>query len=263
MKNLILLFLVIDLVLLTIILSLPEKNRVVFFDVGQGSSVLLQSGKNAFLYDTGKSGYQVLQGLRNTLPFFQKRIDILFISHSDKDHYQGAFDIFERYKVRYLIISRNFTESGFQKLLQVAKERGTKILVLDRNDEIITPAFKIFILHPNKNFTGKDNDLSLVLKVIGKNSSFLLTGDIEQKAIQSLLGCCRQLLQSEIFLWPHHGSKYSLNIDFLKTIMPSEVIIQVGPNYYGHPHKEVLQILNTLKIPFLRTDLNGQLEFTL
>lgn len=263
MKNLILLFLVTNFVLLIIIFSFSLKNRVVFFDVGQGSSVLIQNGKNTILYDTGRSGYKVLQGLRNTLPFFQKRIDLLIISHADQDHYQGAFDIFDRYKVRYLIASRNFSDSSFQKLLKIAKEKGTEVLFLSQNDEILTNDLQILVLHPSLSFTGKDNDFSLVMKVQGRNNSFLLTGDIEKRAIQALIDCCRLFLKSNIFLWPHHGSKYSLDYDFLQSVLPQKVIIQVGSNDYGHPHQEVIRFLNSLRMPVFRTDLNGQLEFSL
>jgi len=265
MKNLILLFLLANLVSWSAILNLVHiyQNRLVFFDVGQGEAVLIQNGKNIFLYDTGRSGYKILQELRKYLPFFQKRIDLLFISHADQDHYQAAFDIFERYRVRYLITSKNFSDSGFQKLLRLAQSQGTKILFLNRGDEILNRAFQILVLHPTQNFQGEDNDLSLVLKVNGPENSFLLTGDIGQKAIQSLLSCCQNLLQSKFFLWPHHGSKYSLNLNFLQKVSPAKVIISVGPNRYGHPHKEVLQTLENLKIPIWRTDLNGSISLPL
>ncbi len=263
MKIPILLFLLANLVLFAIIFNYPGENRVVFLDVGQGSSVLIQNGKNVFLYDAGRSGYKVLQGLKKYLPFFHKRIDILFISHSDKDHYQAGFDLLERYKIRYLVSSKNFSESGFQQLIQKAVNKGTKILFLDRKDEILTRDLKISVLHPARDFSGKDNDVSLVLKIAGKNNSFLLTGDIEKKAIKAIIDCCQELLKSKVFLWPHHGSKHSLDLDFLKKISPEIAIIQVGFNPYGHPHKEVLQLLNSLKIPIIRTDLMGSIPFPL
>lgn len=259
----ILLFLLANLVIFAFLFNLPTQKKVVFLDVGQGSSILIQDGKNVFLYDTGRSGYPVLQGLRKHLPFFQKRIDILFLSHSDKDHYGGAFAIFERYRVRYLVTAKNFSESGFQKLLSLARKNGTKILFLTKGDKILSPNLAVEILHPAKNYFAKDNNLSLTLKITGSQNQFLLTGDIEKEAMAQIIQCCQEKLASEIMLWPHHGSKYSLLPSFFQKVKPKTVVIQVGPNYYGHPHQEVLNFLQTLGIPVFRTDLDGEILFPL
>jgi len=263
MWKLILLFFLVDFLLISIILSIDYSKEIVFFDVGQGSAVLIKDARNTFLYDTGRYGYKVINSLRRNLPFFQKRIDVLFLSHADKDHYGGTFEILERYNIRYLAIATTSEESGFQRIIKMAKDKGVKIVFLNRGSEIWTRNLRFQVIHPTRNFTAKDNDLSLVLKILSNKNSVLLGGDIEKKAIKEIIKCCKEYLKSNIFLWPHHGSKYSLDNEFFNLVSPQVVIIQVGPNYYGHPHKEVLDFLKKEKALFLRTDIDGEIKFGL
>lgn len=237
---------------------LNQKNLLAFFDVGQGESVLIKNKNNLFLYDTGAKPYLVLKQLDQFVPFYNKKIDILFISHPDKDHYLAAFEILKRYKIRLLGVSTLDSEdSGYKKLINLAKNLEIPILTFQRGNQINTDHFQISVLHPNKKYK-KDNNNSLVLKINGKNS-YLLTGDIEKEAIESLLSCCQKTLTSDYLLIPHHGSKYSIDENFYKSINPKVSIIQVGINYYGHPHKETINFLENLKAIIWRTDLNKEL----
>ena len=258
MKHLIFVLILANLFVYYVIFDfLTQKNLVAFFDVGQGASVLIKNKNNIFLYDTGQKPSLVLQGLDRFIPFYYKKIDILFISHPDKDHYLAAFEILKRYKVRLLAVSiLDSEESGYKRLIELVKKLEIPILVLKRGNYISTNHFQIYVLHPDKKYK-KDNDNSLVLKVIGKNS-YLLTGDIEKEAIQSLISCCLQILASDYLLVPHHGSRYSINEKFYKAINPKVSVIQVGHNFYGHPHQETINFLKSLKATIWRTDLNKE-----
>lgn len=261
MRQLILGLILVNSIIYSIIFSyILDRNLVVFFDVGEGESVLIKDQKNIFLYDTGKYPTKLFSQLDKKLNFFNKKIDILFISHPDKDHYFSTFEILKRYKVRLVAVSQiNSNDSLYQELIQLIKNKNIPIIVLKRGDLIKTNNFKILVLNPNLNFDKKvkDNDLSLVLKVIGKNS-YLLSSDIEKKAINDLVSCCAKYLQANIFLVPHHGSKNSLNENFYILVKPSVSVIQVGKNYYGHPHKEVIENLKKYS-KIWRTDKNGEL----
>ena len=58
----------------------------------------------------------------------------------------------------------------------------------------------------------------------------------------------------------HHGSKTSNSKEFIDNIKPTYSIISVGKNNrYGHPNKEVLEVLKNSKI--YRTDLDGSIMF--
>lgn len=237
---------------------LNQKNLVAFFDVGEGESVLIKNKNNIFLYDTGQKPSLILKQLDKHIPFYNKKIDILFISHPDRDHYFSAFEILKRYKIRLLGVSvLDSEESGYKSLIELAQNLKIPILVFQKGNQIGTNYFQIYILHPDKKYK-KDNDNSLVLKINAENS-YLLTGDIEKEAIQNLLLCCKKLLDSDYFLVPHHGSKYSIDENFYKAVSPKISVIQVGANRYGHPHKETIDFLEDFKASIWRTDLNKEL----
>lgn len=259
MKHLILGLILVNLVVYFIIFdSLLDKNLVAFLDVGQGESVLLKNKKNIFLYDTGPRPSLILKELDKLIPFYNKKIDLLLISHPDRDHYFAAFEILKRYKVRMVGVSVLVSEdSGYKSLIEEIKKLKIPILVFERNNTVRTNHFQIYVLHPDKDYK-KDNNNSLVLKVIGKNS-YLLTGDIEKEAMRSLLLCCQNILQADYFLFPHHGSKYSIDKNFYSAVKPKFTIIQVGLNRYGHPHKETIDFLKNLGATIWRTDLNKSL----
>jgi len=256
MKQLILILILINFILYTIIFSFLNEKRISYFlDVGQGSSVLFKNQKNIFLYDTGKYPSLLLKQLDQFVPFYSKKIDVLFISHPDKDHYFSTFEILKRYKIRLIVVNGLLSQdSEYKKLLDLVDDSKIPVISLKRGDKIYDNHFKFLVLHPGNYFYKKDNNNSLVLKVKGLNS-YLLSGDIEKLAIEEILKCCQGELKVDYFLVPHHGSKYSINHDFYKIISPKLSIIQVGKNPYGHPHKETIySILKYSKI--WRTDLN-------
>lgn len=261
MKHLILGLILANSIVYSIIFYLLfDRNYVVFFDIGQGNSVLIKDQKNVFLYDTGKYPQKLFSQLDKKLNFFNRKIDILFISHPDKDHYFSAFEILKRYQIRLVALSPiDSNDTLYQDLIQMIKKKNIPIIILKRGDEIKTNNFQIMVLNPSRVYFQKlkDNDFSLVLKIVGKNS-YLLTGDIEKSAIESLIECCQNFLQANIFLVPHHGSKSSLDEKFYSLIHPQVSVIQVGNNYYGHPHQEVVESLKKFS-KIWRTDKDGEL----
>jgi competence protein ComEC len=255
MRQLILILILANLFLGIILFNVwTEKNYVAFLDVGQGESVLIKSRNNIFLYDTGKYPYLVLKELDRLMPFYNKKIDILFLSHPDKDHYFAAFEILKRYKVRMIMTNTLVSKDAtFQELLGFANKLKIPVIAIKYGTQINDNHFKFFVLHPDKMYS-KDNDSSLVIKVVG-NKSYLLTGDIEHQAIQRLIDCCQKFLGADILLVPHHGSRYSMNEEFYNLVKPLLSVISVGKNSYGHPHQEVLRILKNI----WRTDFNHTL----
>lgn len=259
MRQLILTLILVNTLTFSIVFGwLSDKRLVAFFSVGQGNAVLFKNKTNLFLYDTGKYPSLILKELDKLLPFYQKKIDVLFISHSDKDHYFAAWEILTRYNVRVVIVNGfNSEDVEYQKLLKLIKTKKIILVYFKRGDSVIDNHFTFLALNPAQKLK-KDNDNSIVLKVNGKHS-YLLTGDVEKEAIQSLLDCCANYLLSDFFLVPHHGSRYSLNENFYFLVKPQTAIIQTGTNYYGHPHRETLLALRKYTGRIWRTDFNQTL----
>lgn len=261
MKKLILILLCINIGIFYITYDFSKRESYLnFLNVGEGESILIYNPKFKILYDAGPYGFNTISQLNKFLPFYDRKIDFLIISHPDKDHYGGAFDILNRFKIRIIFIPYlSTTDAGYLQLLKYIKEKNIPILTLENGDMIESNFEQIYILNPTKKLFDKDNENSIVLKVIKNNKSFLLTGDIDKKVEGYLIHKYNEFLDTDILLIPHHGSKYSLSNDFLKITKPNLAVIQVGSNNYGHPHKEVLDLLKSFKIKYWRTDLFGNL----
>lgn len=259
MRQLILILILVNVLNFSIIFDwLKSKKLVAFLSIGQGNAVLFKNKNNIFLYDTGKYPSLILKELGKLLPFYQRKIDVLIISHPDKDHYFAASEILKRYKVRLIVLNGfDSIESYYQELLNLVKYKKIPIVYVRRGNIIVDNHFVFYVLNPDKKFK-KDNENSIVLKSIGKNS-YLLTGDIGKEAIKDLINCCSKHLSADFFLVPHHGSKYSLDENFYFLINSKIAVIQTGSNFYGHPHKETLFSLNKYTQKIWRTDLEQTL----
>ena len=120
---------------------------------------------------------------------------------------------------------------------------------------------EVFVFNPPPNEKLKDNESSVVLKVLYGGVSFLLTADITVGVEKKLIESARNALDSDILKAAHHGSKTSTSEEFLEAVSPEIAVIQVGKdNLYGHPHQSVLERFERLGIPFFRTDKNGDIE---
>jgi competence protein ComEC len=81
--------------------GLPDgKLHVVFLDVGQGDAIFIEtpSGKQV-LIDGGPSETQVLAQLANQMPFWDRSLDMVVLTHPDADHINGLVPVLERYQV--------------------------------------------------------------------------------------------------------------------------------------------------------------------
>jgi competence protein ComEC len=247
-------------IVIYVLLSIFERKEltVTYLDVGQGdSSVIELPDRKTIVIDTGLSG-------KETTSFLKYRgkevIDALILSHVHSDHTGGLDYLVKRFKVKELwdngrlIFPENF--------LANIKHRG-----LNRGDMIEGKGYSIYVFHPypefytmygNENIEA-DND-SLVLKIEGKNESFLFTGDIEEEAEEDVLHLGRWL-KSSVIKVPHHGSRTSAYKPFFDMVSPEVAAISAGrEKHFGHPHQEMLDALNGSKI--FRTDLDGAIRIS-
>jgi competence protein ComEC len=122
---------------------------------------------------------------------------------------------------------------------------------------------KLEILFPNQDVTNwETNDASIVAKLIYGDESFLLTGDSSKKAEYLLLALDPNILKSNVLKVGHHGSRNSSSLPYIEAVAPEYAVISAGKdNPYGHPHQEVLDILNQVKAKILSTIDLGTIEF--
>ncbi len=252
------------------VFSLAGNNnlKVYFFDIGQGDAIFIETpGRHQILVDGGPDS-AILEKLGNVMPGSDKTIDLVVLTHPEKDHMQGLIDVFERYEIDYILwtgVLRKTQE--YQKWLEVLKEeqkQGAEIIIANPEKSIKAGNVFLDIIHPFDDLSEREmrdsNDSSIVFNLIFRKNKFLFTGDITNKTEEGLINSGVSL-QSDVLKVAHHGSKYSSSEDFLGAVNPAVSVISAGKeNFYGHPAPEVLQRLEKSGIKVKRTDKEGDIE---
>lgn len=239
-----------------------------FFDVGQGDSIFIETAfGHQILIDGGPSPV-VVEKLAKEMPFWDRTIDLVILTHSDKDHITGLLEVLKRYEVENILwtgaIKNSPEDNQWASLIKKSKSKieiakaGEKIIIQEK------PYTYIDILSPEKDISGEVfgdlNDTSIVSLLNFENNKFLFTGDISEKKETELLASGNDI-KSNVLKVGHHGSKTSTSDNFLKIVLPETAIISVGKdNNYGHPSSEVLERLNKFGIDVLRTDQIGDIK---
>jgi len=238
---------------------------IYFLDVGQGDSIFIDSPTHGRLLLDGGPNSKVLTELGKILPFGDRRIDVVIGSHPDTDHIGGLVDVISRYDVGaflepgvrspnnvHLVLEKEIKDKNIPNILA---RRG---MVVDFGD-----GARLEILFPNQDVTNwETNDASIVAKLIYGDESFLLTGDSPKYAEYLLLALDPSDLKSSVLKVGHHGSQTSTSIPYATAVGPEYAIISAGlNNRYGHPHKDVLDILNKIGVEILNTIDLGTIEF--
>ena len=242
------------------------KMHVVFCNVGQGDAVFIRTpNRNDILIDGGPND-KILACLENNLPFWDRQIDAIFLTHPHADHLTGLTYVLDRYEVRhYLSTGIEGNTEIYRKLRDFLAEEGVSAKNLKASDRLIFGQDTVFqILWPTATYLenwregayGDDpNSTSLVIKVSFGSFDVLFTGDAESEILNQI-----SLSPAEILKVPHQGSKGALTSEDLERIKPEIGIIFVGKNSYGHPSREIIDLLNSRSVKTLRTDRDGTVK---
>jgi competence protein ComEC len=236
-----------------------EKNlKIIFLNVGQGDAILIRTIKGENILIDGGPNKNIIFKLDSYIPFYERKIDLMILTHPDPDHLNGLVEVLKRYPTRKVFYNgvkdNDLTYSEFLKIIE-EKKIEKEVVWLGKNFEFKNGKIEIF--YPFENLSGlefkNDNDSSIVFKLTYGKIRILFTGDatkkIEEKLIENNLD-----LEAEILKVAHHGSKDSTSLNFLEKVKPIYAIISVGENKFGHPSLRVLKNLEKIKTKVLRTD---------
>lgn len=246
-----------------------DKLHIIFCDVGQGDAILIVTPNQGQILIDGGPSKAVLSCFDRHMPFWDRSLEAIILTHPHADHYFGLIDVIDRYKLNGFYIEDVKTESEAYNLLE-AKLASQKLSAKDLNDGDDfkdRSGLKIKILWPrlgeidktDQNIANLDlNGLSVVALITFGNFSALMTGDAGERVMSMI---SNEAGDVDLLKVPHHGSRTGMNDDFLKTIKSELSIISVGKeNRYGHPSKNILELLSINNSKILRTDLNGEVE---
>jgi competence protein ComEC len=246
-----------------------DRLQVSFLNVGQGDAILIQKGTQQILVDGGPSPQAIGLELGKKMPFWDRTIDLIVLTHPEADHLTGLVEVLKRYKVKN-VLSANLTGESplFSEWLSLIETRDIKCTLAQAGQRIdFGSDVSIEVLNPQTSpltGTASDNNTnSVVLRLAMGRVSFLLTADIMQAAEFELI-TRRANLSNTVLKVAHHGSDTSTSPEFLAVANPQLAVISVGRgNTFGLPNQEVLSRLEQ-KLGLenvYRTDENGTIEF--
>lgn len=267
------LFLLIVVLIIFIFLFDFEKNKkegqltFAILDVGQGDALFVESPTGKQILIDGGKDKNVLRELNKVMPFWDRSIDILIITNPDLDHIGGFLDVIDKYKIQYIIEPGTYNDSStYRNIEKKIQEKNIKRLLghYPLKLDIGGGAYLDFLFPDRDVSTWDNNEGSIVAKLSYGNNKIMLTGDATTKTEEIILNKFQSpYLQSSILKAGHHGSNTSTSEDFVKTVKPKYALISSGKdNNYGHPHKEVLDVLESFGVEILRTDTLGTIVFT-
>jgi competence protein ComEC len=208
----------------------------------------------------------VLSRLGRVMPFSDRTIELMVITHPHADHVSGLVEVLKRFRVEKVLVSNvAYPTATYGAFLEQLEQSGAEVIVPRLGQRIILDEkVSMDVLFP---FVGefaptpKDvNDVSTVLRLSMGQSRVLFTGDAG-KGIEALLLAAGLPLEAELLKVGHHGSRHSSGEDFVRAVAPRYAVIEVGENSYGHPHEDVLEIFERQDAEILRTDEEGQISF--
>ncbi len=234
---------------------------IVFCDVGQGDAIYIRTPMGADILIDGGRDSKVIACLESNMPIFDRTIELVFATHPDADHITGLVDVVRDYNVLSFNTVSKTSESGvYKRLRETIKENKVPYRELIAGDRFKTSdGVTLVTFWPDKDFEGPDtNDYSLVQELSYGSFHALFTGDIPYQILNKITFTNRNF---QIFKLPHHGSRTGVDEETFQSINMGTGIISAGrQNSYGHPHKEVLELLEKYRILYKRTDLEGQIK---
>ena len=232
------------------VLNRDDHLHVVFFDVGQGDAIFIETpGGRQAVVDGGADPLLMTRLLGERMRFYDRYIDIVAATHPHGDHIGGLAQVLERYDVGAVLERRVEYESGayeaWARLVDAEETQGAQVIAASAWQVIILDDdVRIEVLGPPRELlrgTASDVDnASLALRLVYGDVSVLLTGDIFSEGERTLLKS-GAVLDSDVLKVPHHGSDSSSTGAFLGAVSPAAAVISVGAgNRFGHPDGDVV-----------------------
>lgn len=267
-KKTLIIFIVILLIAFFSLTWLESENEkavplsVSYLDIGQGDATLIQYlGTYQILIDGGPSGKRLLPELSKVIPPTDHTIELIVLTHPDKDHLAGLIDVVENYSVKAVLNNGQDADTNiYRQYKKAIQDRDIQEYVFKEGSRIsLGSELELRSYNPDSAVEEKSdrNENSVVVRMDYGDNSFLFVGDADF-ATEKDIASDEENVDVDWFKVGHHGSKNSTSDEFLRAVTPKWSIISAGKsNRYGHPNDELLERLKAVGTDILRTDENG------
>lgn len=246
--------------------------HVVVMDVGQGDGILVLGDRGGrMVVDGGPDPSRLLLALDERLPPWDRRIDVLILTHPHEDHVAGLAPLLQRYRVGRVYESGMIGPGpGYDAWTAVFAGGGPPRGRLAAGDRLTLDSIRLRVLWPDANRVPERapnsgtaiNNVSIVLLGEVGGQRFLLAGDVEEGVDPELLA--RGMPPVDLLKVAHHGSKTASTRAFLERARPRVAVASAGAgNPYGHPAPATLERLRELAGRTYRTDTDGTVDVAL
>jgi len=239
--------------------SQAQGLEVCFLDIGMGDSIFIKTEFGHQILIDGGPNNRVIKKIEERMPFWDRTIDLIILTHPDRDHMFGFIEVLKRYKVENILWTGIQTNSLLGKEWEEAiKKEGAKLWIAEDSLEIRISKNQYFdIIYPFESLEGRavsnKNNSSIIMLLNANEHKILFTGDAEKKVEQWLVEK-EYDLRAQILKASHHGSKTGSCLEFLEAVQSDVAIICASENnQYGFPHEETLANLNEFGITILQT----------
>lgn len=236
-----------------------------FIDVENADCIFVRQQDKTLLIDAGES--TTFDRVERYLEDYGvDHLDLVIATHPHADHIGGMPSVLERFSVGEFIMSfmpedATPTTRTYIRMLELLDEKEIPVREAKVGDIYELGTARLQILGPIEE-TDEKNDMSVITRLTFGDRAFLFTGDAESGVEKQLVNSGYPL-SADVLKLGHHGSKTSSSSLFLKAVSPQCVIATCGAeNDYGHPHREVLQRLESMGITLYRADVSGNIVIT-
>ncbi len=236
--------------------------QVTYIDVSQGDSILLRD-PNGFtiLIDGGppSAGAAVVNFIKSK---GISTIDVIAASHADSDHIGGLITVLKDPAIsvnRVLYNGYAGSTATWNNFTAAVEAKGLALEAVQFPQTLPLGLLTVWVMNPASGLGNPEtNDASLVLKIIYNQNEFLFTGDIDA-TIEATIMARSTPLAADVLKVAHHGSVYSSSPDFIASVAPTDAVISVGNNSYGHPSADTIARIATVGAKIWRTDRDGNI----
>jgi len=250
--------------------------QINFLDIGQGDATFITFPDGQQMLIDCAIDARILEALGRAMPFYDRTIDYLVVTHPDQDHYGGCIDVIDRYDIGTIVYN------GFEKedtvfyhaFMDAVASSGAEYHVLTEPEMWDIGNTTVSYLYPHTDLsqypnipesekdTGSNNS-SIVMLLDHGDTEILLTGDGETELEEFLLREYGMELDVDILKAGHHGSSSSSIEPFVAVTTPAHVVFSAGrDNSYGHPSARVLKRFERIGSTIWRTDTMGDIVVT-
>jgi beta-lactamase superfamily II metal-dependent hydrolase len=199
--------------------------RVYCFAAGSADAFLLTTENAAVLVDTGEKGFGK-EIVRTLEARGIDAIDVLIVTHFDKDHVGGAAKVLQSVPVGTVLQSNCPKDSSeYENYLEALDAAGIQPVTVRSTYRFTLDGVAYTVDPPRKaDYTEDDsNNSSLALSVENGADRLLFLGDAETERLQELLAA--GLGTYDFLKIPHHGRWQSLLPELVEAVSPSCAVI--------------------------------------